>query len=673
MTDILPTVLQKFWTRAFNNPEPRALVVRSTEEVQAQLTLAMPVWTHKEYQSMNWGSTGKAVATVAAFLKSRGFKKGDRASICAWNSPAWVITDLAIQTLGGITAPIFPTTNDAGIQYILKNAGSTFFFSDDRDILRKAGKGSCEAVLFDEIPELLTGQKAKVALPLAQRFLSDHHMDLHPGLRCAIKSAHEEVLKAWQADPTLGIKIEDYASIVYTSGSTGKPKGVVLAHRNFAYACDGMIKHGFKLFPDRDVYLSYLPLSHVYERSAGMMLCLWTGVPMAFCRPDVKDELGNTLRALHPELLHAVPGVWRKMCENIDAGIAEKTLGFDKWLRKYVASEGDKTFSGLNKDWLAYAAQAALIRWARKQQRGTLTGKIADKLVISKIRKQLGGDIRLCTSGGGPISSELLQYFWNLGIEVLQGYGLTETTGAVTVNRPTGCGLPICNDFGSAGQLLAIEGLEWRIVPLDGWPKPKEGEPQNGEIQFKGPTMLVEYWQNPEETAKAFTPDGWFRTGDIGYIKNDSLYITGRLKRVLKSDNAKFLSPENVDKAFDQQKIVKCIVPVGDGKPFFSGFIFVDQDVARALLKQAAVEATPEQLADAVWVCRHPVIVKAVELAVAAGNASLEHWEQMKKFRVIEIDITKAGLLTDLGKPKVELITKTYEALIEEFYVKPKA
>ena len=636
------SVVQRFWTRAFRNPEAPALLVRNPKPEPVLLgPIVTPhmgmggglnVYTPPPFLDLSAGHTALAVSTVTAYLRKSGFAKGDRAAVMAWNCPEWIIADLAIQSLGGVTVPIYPHSTPDQVNYVLRDSGARFLFSNEREQLGKVDTTSgCTTVHFDDLPFALTSFVPSAAKPFMEWFLAgDGLKNLHPSLWNLTSQ------EAWNVGfLRLDITADDIATIIYTSGSTGVPKGVVLTHGAFAAACAGMLAHGFNIEPGRDVYLSYLPLAHVYERACGAYLCLWTGVAMAFCKVE---DVGETLKLVRPTLVHGVPAVWRKIKDKVDANLAAAT-----------------------------GIKAKLIKWAFQPVHSNFGHWLADVLVFSKIRNELGGRLRICTSGGAPISPEILRFYQSVGINVLQGYGLTESTGASAVNKPDGCDDDICNKVGSVGKVIG--SLQCRIAPLPG--QEDSGE---GEIQFFGPTIMKGYWNRPEETAKTFTEDGWFKTGDRGRIDADGfLYITGRIKRLLKTDGGKYVAPDKIEKAFETTPVVQYVVPVGDGMPFISGFIFVNQVLAKELLSKAGI-SLPENTDVATFYASHPLIIEAVGAAKEQANTKLERWEQLKKIHIIPVEATiAAGLLTPTLKIRTEEVLTRYAAELAEFYRKPKA
>lgn len=627
------TVVQKFWTRVFHSPDAAALLVRNRETeptvvaVPSPIHPAVAVLAPEPYLELSHHGAGMAIATIAAFLNKNGFKKGDRASIMAWNCPEWLLADVAIQSLGGVTVPVYPHSTPDQVNYVLRDSGAKFLFSNETAQLAKVdAAGGCQPVLFDDLPELLTGVRGVTRVPFVDNFMSENLQETCAGLWCAAHAQMRYFDRKLATTADFGLAADDIATIIYTSGSTGVPKGVVLTHGAFAAACEGMLAHGFDMDARKDVYLSYLPMAHVYERAAGMMLCLWTGVPMAFCKVD---EVGDALKLVRPTLLHGVPAVWRKIKDKIDGKLAT-----------------------------AHGIKGKLIKWAFAQGDSGFGAWLADKLVFSKIRSELGGRLRICTSGGAPISPDILSFYQKIGVNVLQGYGLTETTGASSVCSNK------ANKIGSVGKVLFNVGM--RIAPLPGV------EGSDGEIQFRGQTVTTGYWNLPAETAKAFTEDGWFKTGDRGRLDAEGyLYITGRIKRLLKTDQGKYVAPEKIEKAFEGDPIVQYVVPVGDGKPYISGLIFVNQLIAREALGKAGVRVPDE--GSAAFIAAHPLVQQAVHAAVANANSKLERWEQLKRWDVLDIEATiPAGLLTPTLKIRTEEVLSRFADRITALYAKPR-
>jgi len=334
---------------------------------------------------------------------------------------------------------------------------------------------------------------------------------------------------------------------------------------------------------------------------------------------------------LHPTIVLGVPLVWRRMKDKIQSQLDAAT-GF----------------------------KAKLIKWAFAQKTGTLTHWLADRLVFRTIRQGLGGKLRILGSGGAPISPDVLKFFKAIGLEIIEAYGLTETTGMIIGNLPGQC------EIGTVG--VVIDGCEVRIVPDAG------DTSGSGEIWLRGGVVSPGYWQLPEENAAAYAADGWFKTGDLGYLDaNKRLHITGRKKRLFKTDGGKYVAPEKIEKAFDNASIIQAVVPVGDNKPFIGAVIFVNPIAARELLRSKGVSIPDgDAIAQQAFFAGHELVKAAVDAAVKEANATLEHWETVKKILIIEDPATvENGLLTPSQKVRPNEVTKRYGARIEALFIKP--
>lgn len=628
------SLLGSFWSHVFTNPDGKAVVLKNPFANSPPIVVAggppMGTGAHVIFPPalahVTWESAGQAVATIMAYLRQNGFQKGDRAAILGWNSPEWVWADLAIQSLGGVTIPIYPHSAAEQVNYVLTDSAAKFTFSNEDEQLKKVSTG--KAVHFDQIPHELASWLP--VRPFFKWFVANSSPELadNPLSWPGISQELERLQSGFDKQGFCGITASDLATIIYTSGSTGVPKGGMLTHGNIAAACQGLTAHGFKQDPENDLYLSFLPLAHVYERVDGMAMSIWNGVPVAFCKVD---EVGAALKLYEPTMMLGVPAVWRKIKDNIEAKLKEAT-----GLKKSIA------------DWAFAQKQAGLKRF------------VADLLVFSKIRSELGGRLRILLSGGAPISPDVLEFFNLLGLELLQGYGLTETAGGITTNRPSWMHKVEGprNKVGSVGQLVA--SCEVKIVP-----EPGDSSDQ-GEILLRGPLVFKGYWNMPEENAKTFTPDGWFKTGDLGRVDEDGfLFITGRKKRLLKTEGGKYVAPEKIEKAFEPYPIVQYAVPVGDGRKYVSALIFVNLAVAEKLVSRPV----PAGVDRVLFLASQDEVKKAVAEAVGAVNGKLERWETLKKFSIITQEASVAnGLLTPTLKIRSEEVGKRFKTEIESLY-----
>lgn len=627
------TLIHRFWRHVFETPARPAFLVKNRGPVEQPIVLGggymrgPHVYYPKRepYRALTHMDAGILVAEIVTFLRQCGFKRGDKAAILAWNCPEWVWTDLAIQTMGGVTVPIYPNSNGEAVDYILANSGATFLFGDGSDQLAKVTPDSQvkKFLLSEPIVNLadyeVTPPKSKEFSILTRNQLIEIESVIRRGAKNSLMAS--ELAQITRKDP---------ATIIYTSGSTGRPKGVVLTHGNIASACETLSETAFQ-FNEEDVALSYLPLAHVYERVDGNALTLWNGIPSAYCRPE---EMGDVLPLVKPTMLIGVPAVWRKMKDKIDNKLKVET--------------------GL---------KAKIVGWALKQDKPGFKRWLADQLVFKKVRAGMGGRLRIVMSGGAAISADTLNFFNLCGIRLLEGYGMTETSGGVIVNTPT------TNKVGTVGTV--IPNVEIKVVPRE----QDKDKPNTGVLWMKnkdehGP-IFGGYLGLPEENAKSFDAEGYFCSGDVVQILDGGyVAIRGRAKRQFKTDQGKYVSPDDVEKAFEGESIVGFIVPIGDALPYVSALIFVNQLAARDHLKAKGITAPADGDAAAFY-ATHPEIVALIESAKETANKKLQRWESVKRVAILPVEATVAnGLLTPTLKIRAEEAMKRYKAEVEAIYVK---
>lgn len=612
-------LVRQFWSHVFNTPDKIAVLAKNEASEHATdhliaMSAGLPgmgsayIPDRPSHRGVTWKECGLIVAEIMSFMKTHGFDKKERSAILAWNRPEWVWVDLAIQSLHGTSVPIYPNSASDQVSYILHDSGAKTIFVDGADQAAKTGgaKGVVTFRFADAVKSAIDFTGATDRKPTAAAL-------------AVFASVESEFKRSAKAGNFLGIDGDDIATIIYTSGSTGVPKGVVLTHHNISSACQSLGRHGFT-FNKNDIYLSYLPLAHVYERINGTALCLWNGVTSAFCKVE---EMADVVKQIRPTVLLGVPAVWRKIKDKAEAQLQAAT-----GLKKLIAG------------------------WAMKQSKPGLKRKLADMIVFSKIRAALGGRVRIMLSGGAPIAADVVNFFDLTGFTLRQGYGLTETTGGIATNTIDN------NRPGSVGRV--VDCIEVKIVPEPG------DTTGAGVIWLKGDCVTPGYWHLPEANAASFD-NGWFNTGDLGRFDSDKyLYITGRKKRLLKTDGGKYVAPEKLENSFDGiDELVQYVVPVGDGKPFIGALIFVNLDKARKLIGNAT--ATAEVFAT------HPVIVKRVQEIVGQANKSLERWETIKQFNIVPMTASvDNGLLTNKLSIRTEEVLKRFGALVDELYTRRK-
>lgn len=441
------------------------------------------------------------VGGVASALKSWGISRGDRVAILSENRHEWVVTDFACLLLGAVVVPIYTTLTPEQTGYLLRDSGARAVFVSSQKHLEKVA-----SILQSTSVEKIVVM-AEVADPRAVGMRELMQGPTDPGLE------------------TTGHSVQpgDLATIIYTSGTTGTPKGVMLTHGNMASNINFfMVGLGFELGLS---CISFLPLSHVTARCVDMGL-LYSGVTLAHLQS--LDQLGQALLEVRPHILLSVPRVYEK----IHAQTELKAARFPaKQIYRWALRVGR-------------AHQAEILAGITPR---SLSWKLADRLVYSKVRAGVGGRVRIYVSGGAPLGRSLAEWFANVGIRICEGYGLTETSPVIATNNP------VAHRIGSVGKPLA--NLQVKIA-------------EDGEILVRGPSVFRGYWNKPKETQAAFM-DGWFKTGDIGRLDEDGfLYVTDRKKDLLKTSGGKFIAPQPIEGALKHNPMIAEAVVVGDKRKF---------------------------------------------------------------------------------------------------------
>jgi long-chain acyl-CoA synthetase len=570
---------------------------------------AQMIRVNGRWEPTSSGEFLRHIAGLSAALEQLGVKPGDRVGLFSPNRPEWHVADFAILGLGAADVPIYFNESPDRIAYILNHAAVEVVFVagemqtqrllDCRDRLKTVKHIICAAAppgLGDDILRYENFAAATGDTAVAEYRLN-----------------------------AARVTSDQLATIIYTSGTTGEPKGVMLTHNNLS-SNEETSAESYAMTP-ADTAVSFLPLSHVYERVIAYAY-LFKGVPVAYV--ERMDDLPQALLEVRPTLAAAVPRVFEKTYANIMQKGHENT-GVKRRLFDWAVRVARDSVR-----WKAYGEQAPLalrIKW-----------KIADRAVYSKIRAGVGGRIRAFISGGGPLSRELAEFFWAVGVPVYQGYGLTETSPVVSANYPN------ANKVGTVGQPIANVGV--RIA-------------DDGEIFVHGPCVMKGYYQKPEETRSVLSADGWLATGDIGMLDADGyLYVTDRKKDLFKTAAGKFVAPQPIENQLKTSPLILNAVLVGDKHKFISALIVPNfANVEAAARAQGRTFASHNQLASDPWV--HELIGREV----AQVNAKLAQYETIKRFALLDHDFTfDGGQLTYTLKLKRRVIDEKYAKFIEALY-----
>jgi long-chain acyl-CoA synthetase len=587
------TLPSRFLNAIDNLPNPRAQMVRRDSRWEA-----IP---SQEFL--------RRVAGLSTALVELGVKPGDRVGLFSANRPEWHTADFAITGAGAITVPVYFNESPDRMTYILNHCGARVVFVVGVPQLQKL------LAVRANLPELEQIVVADGSADIPSECL--RYETLIAGASAADVSSYR--MRASQVLPG------QLASLIYTSGTTGEPKGVMLTHTNF---CSNVsdVGHDFQLNPAEDVALSFLPLAHVYGRTMDYIY-IFQGAALAYV--ESVDAVAQALLEVHPTITAAVP----RFFEKIYARLVEqgsKNTGAKRMLF----------------DWAMRVAEMSA-QWRASQRHANLAvtfqQKLADALVYRKIRIGMGGRLRLISSGGAPLSKELAEFFWAVGIPIYQGYGLTETSPIVSSNYPE-------NRMGSSGK--PIPNVQVRAA-------------EDGEILVKGPCVMQGYYKNPEATREVLSEDGWFRTGDIGHVDKDNyLFITDRKKDLIKTAAGKFVAPQPIENALKTSPYVLNAMVVGDKRKFIVALIVPNPaTVAAKAADQGIKFASNTKLA------AHPWVHALIDSEVKRLTVHLAQYETIKRFALLPEDFTfDNGSLTFTLKLKRRVVEQQYASVIESLY-----
>jgi len=542
------------------------------------------------------------VRRAALGLIALGVREGDRVAIMARTRYEWTIIDFALWSVGAIPVPIYDTSSQDQIDWIASDANVTRVF--------------VETAKHAEL--------ARAVAALRESPLEHVHVIDEGALEELYRLGHGgDVAEIERRSAKVGL--DDLATIIYTSGTTGRPKGVRLNHFHFVHHTRG-IQQALPevLFQDGASTVLFMTLAHVFARLIEIVL-LATGVVVGFC-PD-SGKLVPLLGSFKPTLLVAVPRVFEKVYNG-----AEQTA---------AAGGKVKIFRWAAKQAIDYSV--ALDSPSGPGMALTLRHKLAHKLVLHRIMELVGGRAQWAVSGSAPLGARLGHFYRGLGITVLEGYGLTETTAASHVNRPT------LSKIGSVG--LPLSGLEVKIA-------------EDGEVLMRGPIVFDGYHHNPEATAEAFE-DGWFRSGDVGYEDEDGyLFLTGRKKEIIVTAGGKNVAPAVLEDRLRAYALVSQVVVVGDARPFIGALITLDEEALPGWLKSHGFPSmTLEEAA------KSPIILEHLDKAVERTNTVVSRAESIRKYEVLTTDFTIAnGYLTPSLKVKRALVLRDYADAVESLY-----
>ncbi len=538
-------------------------------------------------------------------LMALGLKPGDVAAIISTNRPEWNFVDYGCQQAGIVTAPIFPTISIPDLKFILNHCEAKIVFVSDKGIYQKL------AGLEKDLPNI------KFVFSFNETEGVKHFSEF-----IELGKANQNVSAL--ASIKDSIKPNDLLTILYTSGTTGIPKGVMLSHNNIVsnvLACQNIVP-----FKNTWKALSFLPLNHVYERMVNTMF-LYHSVSIYYL--EQLEAIGDTAREIKPTIFVAVPRLIERVHERIMSA-GEKLTGFKRTIFDWSVRLAN-AFDGEGRHGFWYNIQRS----------------IADKLVYKKWREAVGGNLEYLVSGGAALNAKLERVFSCAGIQILQGYGLTETSPVISVNR-IGKGNA---RYGTVGPV--IDGCEVKIAEED------------GEILMKGPNMMLGYFKNPEATAEMIDADGWLHTGDVGtFVEDRFLKITDRKKEIFKTSAGKYIAPIAIENKLKECKFVENCMVIGEGQKFASALIVPSLANFKEYCQNHNINFTTHA-----EMVEHPELKRHIHEHVKLINKSLAPFEQLKRCELVKNEWTiDGGEITPKLSLKRKVIKERNQPLIDKIF-----
>lgn len=559
------------------------------------------LWAKRDgaYHSLSWIEAARTVNQLARGLVALGVQPGDRVALAAENRPEWALADLAIMSAGAITVPAYTTNTVDDHRHILGNSGARAVIAsrspiNDRVAAAAAQVPSVEAVVVVDDPAPESARTWANVLELG---------DAQP----------DDIAQRIAAQ-----RPDDIACLIYTSGTGGVPKGVMLTHRNILANCAGAFHLLEMLGLGDEVFLSFLPLSHSYEHTAGLMFPISIGAQIYFA--EGADTLAANLVEVRPTIMTAVPRLYETMHQRIRRGI-EREKGLKRRLFEAAVTAGRKRLAN-----------------EPLGMRERLLDPLLEKLVRDKVRARFGGRLKAMVSGGAPLNPEIGSFFLALGVQLLQGYGQTESAPVISCNRPGG------NRIDSVGPPLS--GVRVKIA-------------EDGEILVAGDNIMKGYWNDPEATARTIA-NGWLKTGDIGFLDADNyLRITDRKRDFIKNSGGDMIAPAKIEGALTLAPEIAQAMVWGDQRPHLVAILVPDPEFATQIAPGADLAA----LAD------HQDLIKALGDVVSAVNAKLPAVERVRRFIIAREPFTITnGQLTPTLKIRRHAVREVYGTALAALY-----
>ena len=567
--------------------------------------------------SHSWADYYRNAKLIALGLLSLGFKRGEVASILSEDNKEWVYCDMAVQCIGGICSGIYTTDSASQLSYLINDSDSRFLFLENDEQLDKflevkdEMKGLTKAIIFD------------------RDGLHDFSDDRVIFLDDLYKLGHEfERENSTRFEDEIGqCRADDTAILVYTSGTTGMPKGAMISHSNLIYSL-GSGMQGAPTF-ESDEQICFLPLCHILERLFSGLGPLASKATMNFA--ESPETVFDNLQEVSPHTFVAVPRLWEKIYSRVAILTADATP-MQRWAFNRALKAGKKRAAYLLEGKSAPASVESRYNFW-------------DRLVLRNLRRMLGMDrLRRGGSGAAPISPELLEWFMAIGVPVLEGYGMTESSGVISINTHSE------NKVGTVGR--PVPGAEVRIA-------------DDGEIQYRAGNVFQGYLNKPEKTAETITEDGWLRTGDVGYVDNEGyVKITGRLKDIIITAGGKNITPAEIENRLKFSPYISDAVVIGDKRKYLTCLVMIDQENVEKFAQDRRIP-----FSNYASLCAAEEVQSLIGDVIEEVNKDFAQVEKIKKFRLIDILLTaEDDELTPTMKLKRSFVEEKHGALIEQMY-----
>lgn len=593
---------------ALHNGElfPKKPIMKSRYDKQGRRTDQIHAYTCQEMSEITW--------ELGCALYALGFRESDRLAVFAPNRPECMFAAGGALLLRGAMVPVYSTSKPEDVWWILHDSEAKFCFCGDEEQLEKVLQ------VRNRLQKL---EKIVVMSPLDRKY-GAMVMDLHEFR----ERGRENHYRKPEIDKIVAAAVEeDIVAIFYTSGTTGRPKGAILSNRNIVSQRAIIADMGFRR---GDTWMAHLPFCHVYGFSADLMGCGYLPGLLAMVDSLETDEIRWALRTYRPTVMNSVPRLWEKVYLEIRSLLKER-ISFVQSYFWWASGVGSDVY---------------LLKNQKKKVALSLRFKLALCQPLFLVVKRMAGlnRLRFCTTGGAAISRDLIIFFGGLGIEIYQGYGLTETSPIINANTPKE------NRIGSVGKPLP--GMEVKIA-------------EDGEILVRGPQVMSGYWKNPAANKEVFTPDNFFRTGDVGFIDEEGyLTITDRKKELLKTSGGKYVAPQPIENAFNTDPYIEQVVVVGENRKHISALVVPEFEALGKWAKEQGISYR-----NYTELVRDSRVKELVQASIDRINRDLAGYEQIKKYRIVDQPFSEeSGELTPSLKVKRRVVDEKYKELIDEMY-----